>query len=134
MISNVLVVIDIKPDKLTVTGLSLLKEAINSFGCNEVVARDPEDALRILKDKEIVAVLSTLSLYDATAFDLLAAAKAQKLITMPFIVITICQTPLQDKLLALGCEATGALYFNLGNYDSTEEMRTALRKCMLLPC
>lgn len=119
---------DIKPDKLTVRGLSLLKEAIESFGCNPVVARDSVDALRILKDNKIQAVVCTLSLYGATAFDLLLAAKARDLVTMPFIILTVSQTAAQDELIGLGCKASGAVYFNLGNYDSTEEMRGELRK------
>jgi hypothetical protein len=134
MSSTVLVVIDIKPDKLTVTGLSLLKEAIHSFGYSAVVARDCSDALRILQDSKIDAVLCTLGLYEATAFDLLADAKAANLASMPFIVVTVSQTPIHDKLIGLGCEATGAIYFNMGNYDSTEEMREELKKRLLVPC
>lgn len=131
MRSNVLVVMDIKPDRLTTTGLSLLNEALCSFGCNSVVARDSDDALRILSQDNISAVLCTVGLYNGTAFDLLQAAKAQKLVTMPFIVETVSQTPIQDQILNIGCESTGAIYFNMGNYDSTEEMRQELKKRLL---
>jgi DNA-binding response OmpR family regulator len=125
---------DIKPDRLTVTGLSLLREAIESFGCNSVVARDSFDALQILQSRDIDAVLCTLGLYDATAFDLLLSAKAQDLVNMPFIVVTVSQTPVHDKILSIGCESTGAVYFNLGNYDSVEEMRQELRKRLKCRC
>jgi|688.fasta_scaffold20992_8 DNA-binding NtrC family response regulator len=134
MTSNILVVMDIKPDRLTVTGLSLLREAIESFGCNSVVARDSFDALQILQSRDIDAVLCTLGLYDATAFDLLLSAKAQDLVNMPFIVVTVSQTPVHDKILSIGCESTGAVYFNLGNYDSVEEMRQELRKRLKCRC
>jgi DNA-binding response OmpR family regulator len=120
---------DIKPDRLTVTGLSLLREAIES-----VVARDSFDALQILQSRDIDAVLCTLGLYDATAFDLLLSAKAQDLVNMPFIVVTVSQTPVHDKILSIGCESTGAVYFNLGNYDSVEEMRQELRKRLKCRC
>ncbi len=128
---NILVVMDIKPDRLTITGLRLLNEAIHSFGYNPVVARDSDDALRILNEGNISAVLCTVGLYNGTAFDLLLAAKAQDLVSMPFIVVTVSQTPTQDQILTIGCESTGAIYFNMGNYDSREEMRQELKKLLL---
>lgn len=132
MPSKVLVAFECKPDRLTISGLEVIKQALVELGCNSVTAGTLDNALNILQKEKISAVICTLGLYDDTAFDLFKRAQRQNLVTMPFIIITVSQSFCQDDILTRACEGSGASYMNLGRFDSTREVQDELKKRLLL--
>lgn len=122
------------PDRLTLAGLAVLHQILESMGCDIVTATDLNDALAILQNTKIDTAFCTLSVSGGTAFDLLSRARERDLCTAPFIIITIVQTPNQDQLIGKACTASGAIYMNLSGYDSDEEMRCEVKKLIPQTC
>ncbi len=127
MPTSVLVLTELKPDQLTVQGLLAVREALERCGYAAVVTSEMDVAIRVLAERQIDLIISTLSVDSGTVFDFLSIIKGIGPRETPVIVMCVCGSMSQDEILSIACKSSGAQYLNVSDYQP-EELQHELTK------